>query len=70
MSTVCKVLTRLFPMASAPSAANNVCCNAQLGIAIAYPTCPVYQSGSIKVARYPAIEINSGNVSLECVYTQ
>jgi hypothetical protein len=30
---------------------------------ISYPTCPSYSNGDVTVARYPAIEINSGNVS-------
>lgn len=46
---------------SAPGAAENVRCDAQM--ATAYPTCPAYQSCSVQVARYPAIELYLGDVS-------
>jgi hypothetical protein len=49
---------------SAPDNVNSQCCDAKMGLStIAYPTCPAYQNGDVAVARYPAIEINSGNVS-------
>lgn len=62
-SAQCPTSSVLTPVAehSVPGAAANVCCDAQM--ATAYPTCPAYQSGSVQVARYSAIELNLGDVS-------